>query len=172
MTTQYIVRAHLGPSRMRPLHFPHTSKGTSDEDHRPLLPQEGGPRVSGRRHKGQGAGPEEKYSAQHFQLRLEHPRVLRLADLITATYPEFRKRALKAAMLYAEGHVHTNGAPRCFDVDSQGGGCRYHVDLNFSTCTCPDWEGALLGHHHSAPWCNDQPMCKHLVAAHLFEMLS
>jgi hypothetical protein len=66
-----------------------------------------------------GSGPYEKYMAEHFQLRLEQPQVLRLADRITATYSELRKRALKAATLYAEGHVHTNGAPRCFDVDSQ-----------------------------------------------------
>jgi hypothetical protein len=66
-----------------------------------------------------GSGPHEKYMAEHFQLRVEQPQVLRLADRITATYPELRKRALKAATLYAEGHVHTNGAPRRFDVDSQ-----------------------------------------------------
>ena len=119
-----------------------------------------------------GSGPSEKYRAERFQLQVEYPQVLRLADRIVAKYPELRKRALKAAQLYVEGHVHLNGAEHCFDVDSQSeNGPTYTVELRFNTCTCPDWEGALLGRRHGAPWCSNQPMCKHLVAARMFEML-
>ena len=118
-----------------------------------------------------GSGPYERYRAERFQLKMEHPQVLRLADRIVAKYPELRKRALKAAILYVDGHVHLNGAERLFDVDSQNGGGQYEVDLNVSTCGCPDWEGALLGRKHSAPWCDGNPMCKHLIAAHLHEMM-
>ena len=119
-----------------------------------------------------GSGPSEKYFAERLQLQMEYPEVLRLADRIVARYPELRKRALKAAMLYAEGYVHVNGGAHLYDVMSQSGEGQYYVDLEFSTCSCPDWEGALLGRNHSAPWCNDQPICKHLVAAHLFEMMA
>jgi len=120
-----------------------------------------------------GSGPYEKYQAERFQVKIECPQVLRLADRIVAKYPELRKRALKAVMLHAEGRVHRNGAEHCFDVDSQSKEeLSYKVDVRFGTCTCPDFEGALLGRRHSSPWCNGQPMCKHLVAAHMFEMLN
>lgn len=119
-----------------------------------------------------GTGASEKYRAERFQLQVEHPRVLRLADRVVSRYPELKRRALRAAVLYVEGHVHPNGAEHGFDVDSQSGERRYEVDLNFNTCTCPDWEGALVARHHSAPWCNGQPMCKHLVAARMFERLT
>jgi prepilin-type processing-associated H-X9-DG protein len=119
-----------------------------------------------------GSGPYERYMAERFQLTMEAPQVLRLADRIVAKYPELRKRALRAAMLYVDGHVHVNGAEQVFDVDSQNGGGQYEVDLNVSSCGCPDWEGALLGRKHSAPWCDGQPVCKHIMAAHLFEMLN
>ena len=120
-----------------------------------------------------GSGPAEKYLAERIQLQMEYPEVLRAADRIVARYPELRKRALKAAVLYDVGHVHVNGAEHSYDVDSQTeGDMAYRVDLQYSTCSCPDFEGALLGRNHSAPWCNDQPICKHIVAAHLFEMLS
>lgn len=119
-----------------------------------------------------GSGAYERYRAERFQLQMEHPQVLRLADRITQKYPELRKRALKAAMLYVDGHVHLNGSGHVYDIDSQNGGGQYEVDLNVSSCGCPDWEGALLGRRHSAPWCDGSPMCKHLVAAHLYEMLN
>ena len=65
------------------------------------------------------SGTYERYRAERFQLQLEHPYVLRLADRIVAKYPELRKRALKAAMLYVEGHVRLNGAEHVFDVRSK-----------------------------------------------------
>jgi len=118
-----------------------------------------------------GSGSYEKYLAERLQLQVEQPQVLRLADRVAAKYPELRKRALRAGFLYVAGHVHLNGSERVYDVRSQNGGGLYVVDLNSGTCSCADWEGALLGRKYSAPWCGGKPVCKHIVAAHMYEMM-
>jgi hypothetical protein len=128
--------------------------------------------ISGRVLAQFGTGSYEKYRAERFQLQMEHPQVLRLADRITKEYPELPKRALRAATLYVEGHVHLNGAEHVYGVDSQSGGGQYLVHLQFSSCSCPDWEGALSGRRYSTPWCEGKPACKHIVAALVFEMLN
>ncbi len=99
-----------------------------------------------------------KDAALVAQLGGEAPQALALAQSLSAAYPELRERALRAVALVADGAVHLDGGPGLYHVASQAKGDVYDVDLNASTCTCPDWE-------QRAPEVNGRRLCKHVLAA-------
>lgn len=108
-----------------------------------------------------------KDAALVAQLGGEAPQALALAQSLSAAYPELRERALKAVALAADDAVRVDGGlgnhpggAGLYHVASQakGGEEVYDVDLNASTCTCPDWE-------QRAPEVNGRRLCKHVLAA-------
>ena len=119
-----------------------------------------------------GSGPAERYRAERFQVKVEHPDVLRLADRVAGKYPELKRRALRAAMLYVDQKVRLNGAEGHYYVGSQSkSDVTYDVDTELGSCTCVDWENGLLGMSKAAPWCGNGPKCKHLLACYLAQIL-
>jgi len=119
-----------------------------------------------------GSGCYERYRAERFQLQLERPDILRVADRVLARYPELRGRLLRGAQLCASGHVELNGAEGRYYVRSQSNNdVIYDVDTELGSCTCLDWENGLLGLSRAAPWCGNGPKCEHLVAAYMAHML-
>lgn len=93
------------------------------------------------------------------QLTQEAPEVLALAQPLIAAHPVLTDRALRAVALVANGAVQANGSAGCYHVRSQQGKqAGYEVDLDTSTCTCPDWE-------QRAPTVNGRTLCKHILAA-------
>jgi hypothetical protein len=101
-----------------------------------------------------------KEQAELALLGGEAPKALELAQTLIAAHPELADRGIKAVALVAQGAVHPNGQAGHFEVRSQQKGKEevYDVDVEASTCTCPDWE-------HRAPVVNDRKLCKHVLAA-------
>jgi uncharacterized Zn finger protein len=70
-------------------------------------------------------------------------------------YAQTLRRGCRAERIAEAGKVFKNGGVSSCYVESQSGNGRHHVDLDASTCECPDRE-------HRASF------CKHLIAAELF----
>lgn len=112
------------------------------------------------------AGPEGKRKALEYQVGLGNPQALKLARRCYHRYPELTSRVLKAAQIVSWGEIEPNG--KGWWVGSQNDHrVNYVVEHNGNgdlECTCIDFLKGIETQEKGAPWVNDKPFCKHILA--------
>lgn len=118
-------------------------------------------------------GPAGKQKSLECQIGLANPKALKLARRCYHRYPELTSRVLKAAQIVSWGEITPNG--RGFWVRSQSNhDSRYVVGPNGNEdweCECIDFLKGIETQEKGAPWVNDKPFCKHILAVLMWTKL-